>query len=119
MWLCVITLISQQVSSKLVTANTTSGSDSTKCCVDGECGCSSLSTALCGLNSNTIILRQLESVTPNNAIELSNLTQITIAGNNATVMCNNKGSVYCKSCDNVVIEGITWDGCGIPEMTPT
>ena len=32
-------------------------------------------------------------------------------------MCNNSGSVYCESCDHVIIEGITWDRCGDPNGT--
>ena len=42
------------------------------------------------------------------------LTNITITGSNVTIMCNNSGSVYCESCDDVMIEGITWDRCGDP-----
>jgi len=80
----------------MVTINTTSGSDSTKCCVDGECGCSSLSTVLSRLNSNSIINITSENVALiSNAIELSNLAQITITSSDATVMCDNKGSVHC------------------------
>ena len=45
------------------------------------------------------------------------LTNITITGSNVTIMCNNSGSVYCESCDNVTIEGITWDSCGDPNGT--
>jgi len=29
-------------------------------------------------------------------------------------MCNNSGGVYCGSCSDVIIEGITWDQCGDP-----
>ena len=45
------------------------------------------------------------------------LTNITITGSNVTIMCNNSGSVYCESCDNARIEGITWDRCGDPNGT--
>ena len=45
------------------------------------------------------------------------LTSITITGSNVTIMCNNSGSVYCESCDDVRIEGITWDRCGDPNGT--
>ena len=45
------------------------------------------------------------------------LNNITITGNGATIMCNNSGGAYCESCDNVVIEGITWDKCGDPNGT--
>ena len=40
------------------------------------------------------------------------LTYIAITGSNVTIVCNNSGSVYCELCDNVMIEGITWDRCG-------
>ena len=34
-----------------------------------------------------------------------------ITGNGATIMCNNSGGVYCESCSDAIIEGITWDEC--------
>ena len=42
---------------------------------------------------------------------------ITITGNGAIIMCNNSGGMYCKSCSDVIIEGITWDQCGDPNVT--
>ena len=38
-----------------------------------------------------------------------NLSNITIIGNG---MCNNTGGVYCESCSNITIVGITWYQCG-------
>ena len=31
-------------------------------------------------------------------------------------MCNNTGGVSCTNCSDVVIEGITWDQCGDPDL---
>jgi len=44
------------------------------------------------------------------------LSHVKLTGINGTttILCNNSGSVYCESCDDVVIEGITWDRCGNP-----
>ena len=43
--------------------------------------------------------------------ESGKLTNITITGSNVTIICSNSGSVYCESCDHVMIdhEGIIWD----------
>ena len=112
MLICLIILTSQCVHSKVIIVNSNNGNDNTECCVNGECTCSSLSTALLNIdNNNTIINITSESVALNNTttMGLGKLTNITITGSNVTIMCNNSGSVYCESCDDVIIEGITWD----------
>ena len=120
LWISLITLLtSKPAYSEVITINTTCGSDNTTCCVDGECVCSSLSTALFYMTSNTVINITSESVTLEDNIKMGSgdLNNITVTGNGATIMCNNSGGVYCESCDNVVIEGITWDRCGDPYGT--
>ena len=117
-----IALTSQVAIGKVITIDTTSGSDNTTCCVDGECVCTSLSTALLYMTSNTVINIKSESVTLEDNIKIGSgdLNNITITGNGGTtIMCNNSGGVYCESCDNVVIEGITWDRCGDPNGADT
>ena len=105
--------------SKVITINSNHGSDNAKCCAKGKCACSSLSTALLNIDSHTIISITSESVTLNHTTRMGSgkLTNITITGSNVTIMCNNSGSVYCESCDHVVIMGITWDRCGNPNGT--
>jgi len=100
----------------VIIINTTGGRDNTTCCVDGECDCSSLSTALNNIANNTVIniISRVVSLQNKTTMGSGNLTNITITGNGTTIKCNNNGSVYCKSCFNVVIEGITWDRCGDP-----
>ena len=117
--ICLIILTSQSVHSKVITVSSNNGNDSTECCVKGECACSSLSTALLNISNNTIINITSESVALNNTATMgsSKLTNIAITGSNVTIMCNNSGSVYCESCDDVRIEGITWDRCGDPNGT--
>ena len=107
------------VHSKVITINSNHGSDNTECCVKGKCVCSSLSTALLKIDSNTIINITSESVALNNTTTMGSgkLTNITITGSNVTIMCNNSGSVYCESCDHVRIERVTWDRCGDPNGT--
>ena len=39
------------------------------------------------------------------------LNNVTILGNGATVMCNHTGSVNCRFCSNIKLEGIIWDQC--------
>ena len=108
-----IILTSQHVNNKVITINTT-GSDSIKCCVKGECPCSSLSTALHSMTSNTVINITSQSVTLHSKVTMGSghLTNIAIVGNGATIMCNNRGSVECYQCSGVIIKGITWDKSG-------
>ena len=114
--ICLIILISQCVHCKVININSDNGTISTECCVHGACVCSSLYTALANITSNTVINITSKSVALNNTTTMGsgNLTNIAITGSNVTIMCNNSGSVYCESCDNVTIEGITWDSCGDP-----
>lgn len=109
-----IFLTSQLVYSKLITISTTTSSDSNKCCVQGECPCSSLSKALHHVINNTFINITSESVPLDNKVTIGSgiLTNITICGNGATILCGNNGSVECDKCSNVIMEGITWDKCG-------
>ena len=124
---CLITFTSQVVHSKVITINITSGNSSPQCCTEEGCMCASLSIALQYINSNTTINITSSPVMLEESIELGsnrtsgsgNLTKITIIGGNVTIMCNYSGSVYCESCDNVMIEGITWDRCGDPNGTNT
>ena len=121
MLICLIMLTSQCVCvhSKVIIVNSNNGNDNTECCVNGECACSSLSTALLNIDNNTIINITSQSVALNNTTTMGSgkLTNITITGSNVTIMCNNSGSIYCESCDDVMIEGITWDRCGDPNGT--
>ena len=108
------------VHSKVIIINSNNGNDNIECCVNGECPCSSLSTALLNIDNNTIINITSELVALNNTATMGSgkLTNITIIGSNVTIMCNNSGGVYCESCDNVMIDGITWDKCGDPNYKP-
>ena len=58
-WLCLITHVACDV---VITVNN-NGSDSTNCCVNGICPCSSLSSALHNVSDNTVINITSESVT--------------------------------------------------------
>ena len=118
--ICLTTLTSQLVHSKVITIDITSGNSSPQCCTEEGCICASLSIALQYINSSTTINITSSSVMLEDSIKLGsnhtsgsgNLTDITITGSNVTIMCNYSGSVYCESCDDVMIEGITWDRCG-------
>ena len=117
-WLCLITHVACDV---LITVNN-NGSDNDKCCVNGTCPCSSLSSALHNVSDNTVINITSESVTLHDIVGMGsgnlsrmgsgNLSNITITGNGATIMCNNTGGVYCESCSDITIMGITWYQCG-------
>jgi len=115
MLIFLIILTHQNVhSNKVITINTTAGSDSENCCVEGECPCSLLSTALRNLTSNTLINITSESVILHSKVTMGsgNITNVTIIGNGATIICHNTGSVQCNWCSDVTMKGITWDKCG-------
>ena len=110
-WLCIT--MTHVVYGTIITVNI-NGSDNDKCCVNGTCPCSSLSSALHNVSDNTVINITSESVTLHDIVGMGsvNLSNITITGNGATIMCNNTGGVYCESCSNITIMGITWYQCG-------
>ena len=68
-------------------------------------------------NTTIQITSQLVTLDSNVTMGSGSLNNITIQGNGAVVMCNNKGSVACRSCSNVIFEGITWDRCANSEFT--
>ena len=109
-WLCLITHVACDV---VITVNN-NGSDNDKCCVNGTCPCSSLSSALHDVSDSTVINITSESVTLHDIVGMGSgdLNNITITGNGATIMCNNAGGVYCESCSDITIMGITWYQCG-------
>ena len=118
MLIFLITLTSQLVHSKVITIST-SGNASHECCTEEGCLCASLSTALLYIDNNTVINITSSYATLDKSVKLGSgkLTNITITGSNVTIICNNSGSVYCESFDDVMIEGITWDRCGNPNGT--
>ena len=70
------TLTSQHVHSKVITINSTGGSGNATCCIDGECVCTSLSTALLSMTSNTVINITSELVTLEGHIKMVPLNNI-------------------------------------------
>ena len=81
--LIILKLTSQCVHSKVIIVNSNNSNDSTECCVNGTCTCSSLSTALLNIDNNTIINITSESVA------LYNLLQ------------NNTGTIFDKNGQSV------------------
>ncbi|XP_065911850.1 uncharacterized protein [Dysidea avara] len=107
-------LITKEIVSSREITVTTSGNDNQDC-LEGDYPCSSLDYVLNHLQSNDCVNITSNSVPLTTIVELHNLNAITIRGQgNTIVMCNNTGGVSCNNCSNVVIEGITWDGCGDP-----
>jgi len=107
-WICLFTLCQ----SKVITVNN-KGHNRNYCCKKGLCLCSSLVDALTHLDDNTLvnITSQLVTLDTNAPMSSKTLNNVTVLGNGTTVMCNNKGSVTCRHCSNIILEGITWDQC--------
>ena len=119
-------LISHMVVHGTVITINNNGSDSVNCCTSRNCPCSSLSSALHFIQSNTLINIISKSLTLYDIVEMgsgrntSYLTNIKIIGNGVTIMCNNTGGVSCESCSDIIIRGITWYQCGRNDpMHPT
>ena len=119
MWMFFVT-ITQHVQSKLITVNN-NGNSSTGCCTNGNCLCNSLYDALESIESGTtiIITSKYVSLDDNAYIGVKDLNNVTTKGDDVVVMCNNKGGMFWRSGDNIVIQGITWDQCGNPRYPPT
>ncbi|XP_065892222.1 uncharacterized protein [Dysidea avara] len=115
-WFCVVTVYCfvSGIHSKVITV----GNTSIECCMNGTCLCASLHYALQNLENDSIINITSESVTLHTTTPIGsgNLHNITITGNGATIMCNNSGGVYCESCSDLIIEGITWDQCSMSHI---
>ena len=113
-WICILA-VSQ---CRFITIDN-KGNNSTDCCIDGACPCTSFIDALKFLKNNTTveITSQVVTLDSNVTMGSGSLNNITIRGNSVTVMCNNKGSVACRSCSNIIFEGITWDRCANSEFT--
>ena len=117
-WIAVI-LANPRVCDIIVTINN-SGDNSSLCCTDGTCKCSSLYDALSSITNNTVINITSRAVSLHNPVYIAigsrSINNITIMSNNgATVMCNNTGTVSCYICTDVTLQGITWNQCGDPK----
>ena len=115
LWLCVI-IATHHVHGTVITIHNDSD-NSSSCCTDGNCTCSSLYNALSSIKNNTVINITSLNVSLLNYVYFGsrNINNITIISNNGvTVMCNNTGAIQCYKCSNVTIKGITWDQCGNP-----
>ena len=94
----------------------TNGSD-TEDCLTGQSPCSSLDYALTHSHIGDYINITSDTVSLPTVVEINNITNITIRGQgNTIVMCNNTGGVSFNNGSNIVIEGITWDQCGDPNL---
>ena len=81
-------------------------------CQSKKCYCNKFKELLGDLKNNTLV-NITDTVTLSSAIIGRNLNNISIIGyNNTTVICVNRGRLFLASCGNLIIEGITWIGCG-------
>ena len=116
--LCLITHVVYGTTT--ITVNNNCSHSDNNC--EGNSSCTSLPCALKKLQNNTVINITSKVVTLNDIVGMGsgNLSNITITGNGTTIMCNNTGGVYCESCSNITIMGITWYQCGrYDSMHPT
>ena len=97
---------------RTVEVNNETGND-TQGCLEGGQPCYSLDFALCNFQSYDCVSVTSNIVSLSTVIERNDINVITIKGQgNTTVMCSNNSRITFRNFSNVVIEGITWDGCG-------
>ena len=80
-------------------------------CLSEKCYCNKLEDLLDGLKSNTIV-NITDNAMLSSVIELKSLENISIVAYDITVICGNGGRLYLFRCSDLMIEGITWIGCG-------
>ena len=92
--------------------------ESFTCLSKNHCNCKELEGLLDGLQDNMTV-NITGNVTLSSVIELSDLKNISIIGhNNVTVFCSaDGGGLYVSSCSKLKVEGITWMGCGINNIS--
>ena len=107
-----IVYVSEPFSDDGDTVTNSGDGSSLQCCMHGKCFCHSLDDALDNLTSN-VLLNITTDVILSLIINLSNIENVSIIGhNNPTVSCKDVGGIHFTFCNNCIIQGITWDGCG-------
>ena len=98
-------------------------SNSSSCCRHGNCTFNSLEAALDCANLDCEKRTVLVNVVSHNLVlesdvNLSRCSHIKIAGLKYTNLhCENNATVSFVRCSEIVIEGISWDECGIPDIS--
>ena len=88
------------------------------CCVYGNCSCSSLDHALANLTSN-VLINITTDVTLSSLVRASDLENVSIIGhNNPTVNCKKVNGIQFAYSRHLIIQGITWIGCGAKHTKP-
>ena len=89
------------------------------CCVYGNCSCSSLDHALANLTSN-VLIDITTDVTLSSLVTVSDLENVSIIGHiNPTVNCESVGGMQFTFIRHLIIQGITWIGCGTDNINFT
>ena len=109
-------IFAYQVYNKTITINN-EGDNTTKCCVHGDCPCSSLENALAKVNNNTLINITSAKVGLSVQSNINYGFMIGITGSNGIVIdCNNTGGILFSNCGEMDIFGITWYQCGTKDL---
>ena len=85
-------------------------------CLSEKCYCRKLEDLL--VQESNVLVNITGTVTLSTYFLLQDLYNISIIGyNNLTVICVNGGGIAVRYCNSVVIEGVTWIGCGNYDIT--
>ena len=107
-----IVYVSEPISDDEDLSTSGDGDSNLMCCVYGNCSCNSLDHALANLTSN-VLINITTDVMLSSLVSKSDLENVSIIGhNNPTVNCRSAGGIHFTYCNNCIIQGITWDGCG-------
>ena len=81
-------------------------------CLSEKCDCKNLEHSLRGLKNNAVV-EIADKAILSSFIFMQHLTNVTVIGHNKlTVFCINNGRLIVRYCNNLMIEGIVWIGCG-------
>ena len=105
-----------QVYNKTITISSEE-SNTTQCCVDDTCPCSSLEMVLRNVSNDTLINVTSAKVALSVQTSINYVSKIGITGSNHTVIdCNNIGGVLFHNCGEICISDITLYQCGSNEL---
>jgi len=89
------------------------------CCATGNCTCYSFLQALKDITNDTLISITTTKVDLTEIVEITSQQSIRITGHNTTIICRISGGIAFQSCNKIIIEHLTWDGCGQKSNHPS
>ena len=87
-------------------------------CLTESCNCKTLQYLLYDLHdgASNVVVNLTDKAILSSVVELEDLRNVSIIGeNNFTVLCD-RSYIEIHHCDDLTFQGITWIGCGTPNL---